>query len=80
MWEDSLVSVAVFILWWWLAFMAMLPMGVRNLDEAGVDARGHERGAPATPQLKKKAMWALAIAAVLWAITAGVLQVLYYGR
>jgi predicted secreted protein len=80
MWEDPFLSIAIYILWWWMAFFVMLPMGVRNLDEAGVEAEGHERGAPSAPDLKRKALWASGIAAVAWIVTAIVLQVLYYGR
>lgn len=80
MWEDPFLSIAIYILWWWMAFFVMLPMGVRNLDESGLEAKGHDRGAPSTPNLQRKALWAAGIAAGAWILTAIVLQALYYGR
>lgn len=63
------IGPATFIVLWWLAFFVMLPMGVKNHDEAGVETpAGVERAAPAAPELLKKALYAAALAAVIWAI------------
>ncbi|MGE3142521.1 MAG: DUF1467 family protein [Hyphomonadaceae bacterium] len=65
----NLLGVAFYLITWWMAFFLLLPIGVRNLDEAGVEsARGADRGAPAQPRLVRKALWAAAIAAVVWII------------
>ncbi len=65
----SVLGAASFIILWWLSFFVMLPMGVRNHDEAGVETRpGVERAAPAVPSILKKAGYAAILAAVLWAI------------
>jgi predicted secreted protein len=53
-------AIVIFVLVWWCAFFAMLPIGVTSRWEAeesdGVD--GADPGAPAAPNLKKKALWA----------------------
>ena len=44
-------ALAVFFLVWWMVLFTVLPWGVRAPDEPGV---GHERGAPESPNLKRK--------------------------
>lgn len=60
-------SLMVISIGWWLAFFMMLPLGVRSQLEDGNVAPGTEPSAPTTPRLWKKALWALAIALVIWA-------------
>jgi predicted secreted protein len=61
------LGAAIYIILWWLAFFLMLPIGVRNHDEAGVETpAGVERAAPARPKLWWKALWAALLAGVLW--------------
>lgn len=60
-------SLMVIIIAWWLAFFAMLPLGVRSHLEEGTVVPGTEPSAPAVPNLGRKAIWAFAIALVLWA-------------
>lgn len=63
----NLLGLAVYIVIWWLAFFMVLPLGVRNHDEAGVEtAAGVERAAPHAPKLLKKAALAAGIAAIIW--------------
>lgn len=65
----AFLGPATFVVLWWLAFFVMLPIGVRNHDEAGVEtAPGVERAAPHAPQLLKKALYAAALAAALWLV------------
>jgi predicted secreted protein len=68
---DPVLNIAIFIIWWWIALFAVLPIGVRPVEELEAHPPGHERGAPVSPNLLKKALWAAGLAAVLWAITAG---------
>jgi predicted secreted protein len=78
---SPLVGAALYFILWWLCFFIALPIGVRNLDEAGLgDSNGLERGAPAQPMLLKKALWALGGAAVLWVILLLVLNATFYNR
>jgi predicted secreted protein len=71
----NIVSVVViFVIWWWIAFLAVLPMGVKGRWETpddGVD--GADPGAPENPQLKRKAMRATWIAAALTVVTSAVI-------
>lgn len=61
------LSVAIYIILWWLAFFLLLPLGAQSLHEAGeAGAPGVERGAPRAHKLGMKALWAAGLAAVLW--------------
>lgn len=64
----------IFILIWWCVFFAVLPTGVKGRWEADADGvAGAEPGAPADPQLKRKAILATGIAAALTAVVAAVI-------
>ena len=72
---DLLIGIALYIILWWIAFFAVLPIGVRNLDEAGeATEAGVERGAPHRPRLWMKALWAAGVAAVAWLIVYGAVR------
>ena len=66
---DPLLNIAIFIIWWWMALLALLPVGVRRVEQGDVNL-GHDAGAPQKPFMLKKALWAAGAAAVLWAVTA----------
>lgn len=53
------VLVSAFVVLWFLALLVLLPIGIGDCDPA--------TGAPKHPQLARKALYATAIAAVLWA-------------
>jgi predicted secreted protein len=59
-------SLMVIIVSWWLAFFALLPVGVRSQLEDGAVIPGTEPSAPTAPKLWLKAIWAFAIAIVIW--------------
>ena len=62
------ISLAAFFTIWWIVLFAVLPFGVRNAAEAGVDApRGADPGAPLATHLGKKALWTTGIAALCFA-------------
>ena len=64
---NPVLGIVIYIVIWWLAFFVMLPMGAKSLHEAGEAVEsGMERGAPKAPRLWRKALWAGAIAAVVW--------------
>lgn len=78
---SPLIGAALYFILWWVCFFITLPIGVRNLDEAGVtEGKGLERGAPETPNLLKKALWAAGGAVVLWLVLYFVLQATFYSR
>ncbi|MGE0829261.1 MAG: DUF1467 family protein [Hyphomonadaceae bacterium] len=64
---DPILGVAIFIIVWWLAFFAVLPIGAKSFHEADEAApAGAERGAPQKPLLWIKVIWAAGIAIVVW--------------
>ncbi len=66
--------IVIFVIWWWIAFLAVLPMGVESRWEAGDDGvEGADPGAPNDPQLKKKAFRATLIAAALTIVTSAII-------
>jgi len=62
------LSIAAYFTIWWVTLFAVLPFGVRSATEAGVtDApKGADPGAPAVPNLAKKALWTTGVAAVVF--------------
>ena len=56
-------GVMVYLVIWWTILFAVLPLGVRRVENPG---RGQERGAPERPQLLRKAVITSIVAAVLW--------------
>lgn len=66
--------VIIFILIWWCVFFAVLPSGVKGRWESDADGvAGAEPGAPADPQMKRKALLATGIAAALTAVVAAII-------
>jgi predicted secreted protein len=67
-------ALVIYILIWWCVFFAMLPMGVRGRWESESDnVEGADPGAPANPQLKKKALITTGVAFLFWLITCAVI-------
>jgi predicted secreted protein len=60
--------IAVFVVIWWLSFVAVLPIGNRSQIEVGEVAAGTEPGAPATPRILRRVLIATALAAVMTAL------------
>jgi predicted secreted protein len=56
-------GIMVYLVIWWTVLFAVLPLGVRRVENPG---RGEERGAPERPQLLRKAIITSIVAAVLW--------------
>lgn len=59
-------SLMVISIAWWLAFFALLPVGVRSQLEDGNVVPGTEPSAPVAPRLWRKAAWAFLIALLVW--------------
>ena len=57
--------VAIFIVLWWISFVAVLPIGNRSQREAGEIVAGTDPGAPVTPRLIQKLLMATGLAMVL---------------
>lgn len=68
-------GVIIFLVWWWVVFLAVLPCSVRGRWESPDDGvKGAEPGAPVRPDLQKKIFLATKITAVLWIITVFAIQ------
>ena len=56
-------GIMVYLVIWWTILFAVLPWGVRRVENPG---RGQEHGAPERPQLLRKAVITSIVAAILW--------------
>jgi len=65
-------GIVLFAVIWFLVFLIMLQIGARSQADAGDVTPGTPASAPADPQIKRKALIATAITAVLWAIIAAI--------
>ena len=60
---------AVYLLFWSVTLFAVLPFGVRTVEEAGVEAgRGHAESAPHRIDWRAKLGWTTAISAALFGV------------
>ncbi len=57
--------VLVFAVIWWTVIFAVLPLGVRRIENP---TPGVDLGAPEKPQLRRKALICTGITSVLWVI------------
>jgi predicted secreted protein len=66
----SIVSIiAIYFVLWWIVLFAVLPFGVRNAAESGVDVlEGHDAGAPVAPLLMKKVIATTVVSAIIFAV------------
>ncbi len=62
---DWFTGIIVYLLIWWTALFAVLPIGTRPMEDADPDAGGW-RGTPARPLLGWKVLGTTALSAVLW--------------
>ena len=70
-------GIVLYAVLWFLVLFVLAPIGQRSQAEMGEVTPGTPAGAPHAPALKRKALWATAIAAVLWAFCAWL--ILYAG-
>ncbi len=56
-------GLMVYLMIWWTILFAVLPLGVKRLENPG---RGQDPGAPQRPQLQRKAIITSLVAAILW--------------
>jgi predicted secreted protein len=62
---DWFTGIIVYLLIWWTALFAVLPIGTKPVDSADPEAGGW-RGAPARPLLGRKIVATTLVSAVLW--------------
>ncbi|QRZ12572.1 DUF1467 family protein [Paracoccus methylovorus] len=63
-------GIVLYTMLWFLVLFVLLPIGQKSQAEAGHVVPGTPAGAPHEPKLKKKALWATLIAAVIWGVIA----------
>ena len=63
-------AVIVYVLAWWISFLAVLPIGVKGQWENDSTIPGTEEAAPVNPMLVKKVIWASIGAAILTGLAA----------
>jgi predicted secreted protein len=68
-----LSQAAIFLLIWFVTLFAVLPWGVRQQTDT---EPGHDPGAPANPQLGRKAVITTVISLLLWSVYFYVTQIL----
>ena len=66
-------QAAIFLLIWFVVLFAVLPWGVRQSAEP---EPGHDPGAPANPQLGRKAIITTVISLLLWGVYFTLTQIL----
>lgn len=65
------LAAAIYLTIWWIVLFAVLPLGVRSSEEAEEDLpEGADPGAPASPDLLKKAGITTVLSAVLFGLLA----------
>ncbi|WP_039017136.1 DUF1467 family protein [Halocynthiibacter namhaensis] len=60
-------AIVLYAVLWFLTFLCVLPVRLTTQGDEGKVLRGTHAGAPANPQLKKRALITTGIAAVVWA-------------
>ncbi len=61
--------IAIYLLFWSITLLAVLPFGVRTARESGADpVPGQADSAPHQPMLAKKLAWATVVATILFAL------------
>lgn len=60
-------GLAVYFVIWWVMLFCILPLDIQSQAERGEIARGTEPGAPANPQLLRKAGLTTIVSAIVFA-------------
>jgi len=62
-------SIAVYLVIWWTALFAILPLGNKTYAELGEEVPGGgDPGAPVNPNLKRKFLLTTVVAAIVFAV------------
>lgn len=64
------LAIAIYLTIWWIVLFAVLPFGVRPIQEDTDAPKGADPGAPGTPRLAIKALATTVISALLFAALA----------
>lgn len=66
-------GIVLFAVIWFMTWLIVIPIRIQTQGDAGEVEPGTHAGAPQTHHLKKKAWITTVIAAILWAIIAGII-------
>ncbi len=66
-------GIVLYVVIWFMTFLVALPFRLKTQGEAGEIVPGTHSGAPEQHHMKKKAMITTIVAAVIWAIVAGII-------
>ncbi len=67
---DVFTGVIVYLLIWWVVLFAVLPWGVRTVEEPQA---GHAPSAPQHPRLLRKLIATSLVSLVIWAVVAAII-------
>jgi predicted secreted protein len=66
-------GIVLYAVIWFLTFLVAIPIRLQTQGDVGKVTHGTHAGAPEVHNLKKKALITTAVAAVIWAIVAGII-------
>ncbi|WP_411816033.1 DUF1467 family protein [Hyphococcus sp. DH-69] len=67
-------ALVIFIVWWWVIFLAVLPRDIQGRWESPDDGvKGADPGAPVKPNIGAKAWLTTKITVVFWAVTVAII-------
>lgn len=66
-------ALVLYVVLWFLILFVLLPIGQKSQADMGEVVPGTPPGAPHEPKLKKKALQATVIAALLWGLIAWII-------
>lgn len=66
-------AIVLYVVIWFMCFLIALPIRVKTQGDLGDIVPGTHAGAPEHHHLKKKAIITTIVAAVLWAVIAGII-------
>ncbi|MDR9392879.1 DUF1467 family protein [Roseovarius sp. SYSU LYC5161] len=66
-------GIVLYMVIWFMTFLVVIPIRLQTQAESGDIVPGTHGGSPQTHHLKKKAKITTIVAAVLWAIIAGII-------
>jgi len=62
-----ITALSIYMVVWWVAFIAILPIGSQSFHEAGITPPpGCDPGAPVNPNMKKKVITTTWVAALIF--------------
>ena len=70
---NIVTGLVLYAIIWFMTLLVVLQVGVTSQSEAGARIRGTHGSAPENPQLKRRFLITSGVAAVIWAVIAGII-------